>query len=86
MLRFASAALALTLIAGGASAATLCKPAATPVSEDSVREMLTGKGYKDLKFGKDDGCMEAKGHNAAGKRVEIYIDPANGQIVKVKGE
>ncbi len=86
MFRFAAITLlAATAFAGAASAADLCKPAATPVSEAQVMQMLTEKGYKDVKLGKDEGCIEAKGHNAAGKRVEVYIDPTTGEIVKVKG-
>jgi hypothetical protein len=85
MRRFAVLAFAAATFVGTASAADLCKSATNPVSEASVLQMLTEKGYKNVKLGSDDGCIEAKGLNADGKRVEVYIDPTTGAIVKVKG-
>ena len=43
------------------------------------------KSYKIKKFKVTEGnCYEIYGHDKSGKRVEIYFNPVNGEIVKQK--
>lgn len=77
--------------AAGASAAELSQlcavkdPAAAKVSEQQVRQTLTEHGYTNVRgIGAEDGCIEAKGTDKDGKRFEVYLHPATGEIVKTR--
>lgn len=55
------------------------------LSADQVRSGLEAIGYNrihDLEF--DDGRWEADATNAAGQRVELYIDPQSGAVLREK--
>jgi len=69
-----------------ASAADLCEATEGPtVTEAEVLQILADQGYTDIrKIEEEDGCIEAKGMDDAGNRVEVYIHPNSGEIVKVK--
>ncbi|MHC9083763.1 PepSY domain-containing protein [Luteimonas sp. RIT-PG2_3] len=54
----------------------------TTLSEADVRAKLSTEGYTDVhdvKF--DDGMWKAEGNDAAGKKVEVLLDPNTGRIV-----
>lgn len=56
------------------------KPAALP--EDRIRGKLAEAGYTQVRsLGREDGCVEAKGLDKDGKRFEVYVHPATGEIV-----
>lgn len=80
---------AALLVAAGTlpvAASDLCKPTTTPMAEDAILKILADKGYTGIRgLKREDGCLEAKGHDKDGRRVEIYVDPATGEIVKIKG-
>lgn len=45
------------------------------------------KGYQIQKFKiTEDDCYEIYGKDKSGKKVEIYFNPTNGDVVKQKGE
>jgi len=93
--RIALAALALGVTFGTAEAANrraACavtaaadgtKPA--PMSQADLRTKLVADGYTEIRsFGTEDGCVEAKGTDKAGKRFELYLHPVTGAIVDQK--
>ncbi len=84
---FLAAAAAVPLLAAAPSfAADLCTPTSDAKQPaETVLKTLQDKGYRDLKLGTEHGCYEAKGYDAQGKRVEIYVHPNTGEIVKTKG-
>lgn len=54
----------------------------TTLSEADVRAKLSTDGYTnvhDVKF--DDGMWKAEGNDAAGKKVEVLLDPNTGRVV-----
>lgn len=75
-----------TLAAVPALAADSC--AATPREQWLKPEQIKAKaeelGYTVRSVGEDDGCLEVKGFDKAGAKVEIYFDPASGTVVKTK--
>ncbi len=72
----------------GERGACTLKPAAdgsTPaaLSDAEIRGRLTAAGYTQVRsLGHEDGCVEAKGIDKDGKRFEVYLHPATGEIVK----
>ncbi|WP_051013838.1 PepSY domain-containing protein [Pararhodospirillum photometricum] len=88
MIRFMTTAvvtLSALAFASPGFAADLCKKTDGPTkSEAEIRTLLEGKGYKVTEIGTEDGCVEAKGTNKGGKKVEVYVDPVSGEVVKVK--
>lgn len=86
---YALAATAMTALgataAQPAAAEDLCKPAAgLQKTADEVKTALEAQGYTIRNMDEESGCIEAKGMDSTGKRVEMYIDPVSGAIVKVK--
>lgn len=81
-----SLAVAAIFVAGSAHAEDqYCTGEGTPMDEKIVIQSLTDQGYTKIKeLEMEHGCFEAKGFDSAGKRVEIYVEPATGKIVKVK--
>lgn len=56
-------------------------------SMDDVKTAVEKLGYKDVrKIEAEDGCYEAYAFDKNGRRVELYIDPVNLKIVRVKGK
>ena len=77
-----AAAIALS---SGAKAEDLCQPmAGNEKSKDEIKSMLESQGYQVKKLGEEDGCVEMKGFDKDQKRVEVYIHPVSGEIVKIK--
>jgi hypothetical protein len=42
-------------------------------------------GYTKVRIGTEHGCYEAHATSKDGKRLEIYLEPTTGQVVKTKG-
>ena len=68
-----------------ASAAMMCTDAPVEkwMSRDQVAKMFTEKGYDVRKVKREDNCLEVYAIKD-GKKMEIYIDPVSGKIVKTK--
>lgn len=76
------------LATGAALADDLCKggPRDSWMSKEQLTAKLAAMGHDNPFLGIEDGCYEAKVVTAEGKRVEIYIDPVSGEIVKTKDD
>ena len=73
---------ALILSGLPAFAADRCDvPQASWRSVDELKSELTGKGWTIREVKTDDGCYEVYGTDAAGKRMEVYFDPATFEAV-----
>jgi hypothetical protein len=78
------AAIAI-LFTSGARAEDLCQPMSGEAkTKDEIKSMLEAQGYQVKKLGEEDGCVEMKGFDRDQKRVEVYIHPVSGKIVKIK--
>lgn len=78
------AAIAI-LFTSGARAEDLCQPMSGEAkTKDEIKSMLEAQGYQVKKLGEEDGCVEMKGFDRDQKRVEVYIHPVSGEIVKIK--
>lgn len=80
-------AAAVLLMADAALAADICKggPKDQWLTKDQIPEKLAAMGH-DNRFvlAVEDGCLEAK-FVKDGKKIEIYIEPLTGEVVKTKG-
>lgn len=78
--------LFLMLLAATAPAlgADICKggPKAQWMKPAAIKEKLTAMGYANFTLHVEDGCYEAKFVDESKKRVEIYLDPVTGEVVK----
>ena len=88
-MRKAGFALALALGALSilpAQASEECKPYPKErwLSEAQIQAKAEALGYTVRSVGEDDGCLEVKGMDAAGAKVEVYFDPVTAEIVKTK--
>jgi hypothetical protein len=73
------------VFASGAKADDLCQPMSGEAkSKDEIKSMLEAQGYRVKKLGEEDGCIEMKGFDRDQKRVEVYIHPVSGEIVRIK--
>ena len=52
------------------------------LSTEQIKSKLGEQGYKVEKVEIEGGCAEAKGEDAKGKRVELYVDPATANITE----
>lgn len=53
------------------------------MSEDEMKQQIADMGYKVKEFKTTDGsCYEIYGWDDQERRVEIYFNPVNGEIVK----
>lgn len=70
-----------------AHASDVCKsyPKEQWLSEAQIQAKAEALGYKVRSVGEDDGCLEVKGMNQAGAKVEVYFDPVTAEVVKTKG-
>ena len=69
------------------SAAPLAAPAVGDVvgtTPEAATAALAEKGCKVSDFEAEDGKIEAKCTDGAGKLMEVYIDPASGAVTEVK--
>jgi len=56
------------------------------MSRDAVSSIMVEKGYDVRRIKRDDGCYEIYAIDKNGARVEIYINPVTGEIVKTKNK
>jgi hypothetical protein len=82
---------AVSVFAFAAAAATAsaeekyCTGNGTPMPQEAVIARLTEAGYTRIReLDMEHGCYEAKGFDKDGRRVEVYVEPATGEIVRVK--
>ncbi len=68
-----------------ASAAMVCTDAPTDkwMAQDQVAKMFAGKGYEVRKVKREDSCLEVYAIKD-GKKMELYVNPVSGKIVKTK--
>jgi hypothetical protein len=79
-------AATFSLVAQTALAGPQCNaPKDKWVPADLFQKRLVEQGYQIKKFKETTGgCYEIYGHDKSGQKVEIYFDPATGNIVKQK--
>ena len=79
-------AAALTLITSAAIAGPTCNvPEAQWMKEGDFKARLEGQGYQIKTFKVSKGqCYEIYGFDKAGKKVEIYFNPATGAVLEQK--
>jgi len=89
-MRFVSTVLTLTLAAaaGSAFAGPKCNvPQDRWMKEADFRAMVEKQGLQIKTFKVSSGqCYEIYGRDAAGKKVEIYFDPATGAELQRKAD
>ena len=53
------------------------------MSEDATKDLLKQQGYQEVRKIKvtDGNCYEVYGIDAKGEKVEVYLDPTNGNVV-----
>ncbi|MFO1047798.1 MAG: PepSY domain-containing protein [Geminicoccaceae bacterium] len=59
-------------------------PRAQWLPQEQIKSKAEELGYTVRSIGEDDGCIEVKGFDKAGAKVEIYFDPITGAVVKTK--
>ena len=80
-----AAALTLANTSAFASSATVCgNTTGQWMSHDAVKEIASGQGYDVRRVKREDGCYEVYAIGKNGKRVELYMNPVTGRIVKTK--
>ena len=79
-------AAALALLASTAIAGPTCNaPEAQWMKEADFKAKLVAQGYQIKTFKVSKGkCYEIYGTDKAGKKVEIYFDPATGAVAEQK--
>jgi hypothetical protein len=50
------------------------------LAEKDIRARIEGQGYKIERIKLDDDCYEVRARNRDGHRVELEVDPGNGDI------
>lgn len=78
--------IAALLTATAATAGPTCKaPKESWMKEADFKAKLEGEGYKIKTFKVTKGqCYEIYGFDKAGKKVEIYFDPATAAVLESK--
>ena len=51
---------------------------------EQIKAKAEELGYTVRSVGEDDGCLEVKGTDGAGAKVEVYFDPVTATVVKTK--
>lgn len=54
------------------------------MSEKEFKAMVIKQGYTIRKFKQPGSCYEIYGRNKEGRKVEIYFNPVNGSVKKLK--
>lgn len=69
-----------------AFAGDLCKagPKSGWMKPEAAQERLRQLGYTEFTLHIEDGCYEAKSVDAQRNKVEVYLHPVSGEIVKTK--
>jgi len=58
----------------------------TWMSKDAVKTKVAAQGYDVRRIKRENGCYEAYAISSKGNRLEIYINPVTGNIVKTKNK
>jgi hypothetical protein len=85
MRRFVISLAALAAFAGSAVAGPTCtaEPKGKWISETAMKAKIAERGYKYKVFKVTTGnCYEIYGHDASGKRIEVYFHPVTGDVVE----
>ncbi len=56
------------------------------MSRDAVKSIMIENGYDVRRIKQDDGCYEIYAIDKKGDRVEVYINPVTGKIVKTENK
>lgn len=84
MLLCASLAAFAWPVAGHAADLCVVQPGDKTLSAEDARQKMAAAGYTEIvKVEMEHGCLEGKGFKA-GKKIEVYVHPVTGEIVKVK--
>ncbi len=79
------ALLAPAIAQDGSPSATAAAPAGDGLTIPQVLERLEAAGYRDFKeVERERDRYEVKATDAEGRRVEVYVDAATGEIVKTE--
>jgi hypothetical protein len=62
------------------------KSSGKQLSVQAITEKATGMGYDVRKVERDDGCYEVYAIDKKGARVEIYMNPVTGAVLKIKNK
>jgi len=54
------------------------------MSRDAVKSIMVEKGYDVRRVKREEGCYEIYATDKNGARVEIYLNPVTGEIVRTK--
>ena len=86
MFKFVSTAVLLLAAAGAATAGPTCNvPKDQWMKEADFKARVEAEGYKIKTFKVSKGqCYEIYGHDKAGKKVEIYFNPATAEVLESK--
>ena len=64
---------------------TLCNNiSGQPMSMEEVKAKVSEQGYDVRRVKREDGCLEVYAIDKQGSKVEIYLHPVSGKIVKIK--
>ena len=80
----ASLMLAATIPANASSTDVSCRQGGQQMSVQAITAKATGMGYKVRKVEREDGCFEVYAIGKNGGRVEIYMNPVTGAVLKIK--
>lgn len=74
----------VALVAGCSGGGTQCttEPQSAWMSEASMRGVIEKLGYRINEFKISGSCYEIYGWDQQGRKVEVYFNPVNGNIVK----
>jgi hypothetical protein len=75
---------ALSLPALADDAECTAAPQVQWLKPEQIKAKAEEMGYTVRSVGEDDGCLEVKGMDKAGAKVEVYFDPVSGNVVKTK--
>ena len=53
-------------------------------SREAVRQMAAQRGWQLQRIKIDDGCYEIDGKDADGRKIEVTVDPATLEVIKIK--
>lgn len=84
ILGVAVSGLAVAGLANASSPDCGNEPGSKWQSMETMIKKVEEMGYKVREFEADDGCYEFEGTNADGQKVEVYLHPVTGDIVKTE--
>ncbi len=56
------------------------------MSQDAAKAKVAEQGYETHRIKRDDGCYEIYATDKNGARVELYLNPVSGKIIKTKNK